>query len=287
MKIGIATMEKIENRLENSVGSSRIRGRWLAKYWSRVEGYEVEEYQVGRKYDVMIFQKAYWHEMMEEFKGIKIFDLCDPDWLDPRPVIESMELCDAMVTSTEPLAEYLRKFIKDKLVLCIPDRVDLEEHEPRGVHEGVAKKIVWFGYGQNNHYLINTFDFLIDKGLELTTISNVPCQIPMGFDKLKVNFIEYNYRSIHEELKRFDFVLLPQTGSDLRGKYKSNNKVLTSWALGLPVAQLPEDLDRFMVDKNRNIERELRLKEIKERWDIRISVQEYIKVINDVITSKK
>lgn len=104
MKIAFATMEKIENRPVNSVGSSRIRARWLCDFWP-----EAQEYHVGEKYDVIIFQKAYWQEMMVKFDGIKIFDLCDPDWLIPRPVVESAQLCDAVVTSTQALADYLKK----------------------------------------------------------------------------------------------------------------------------------------------------------------------------------
>src|SRR3990167_32993 len=100
--VAFATMEKIDNRPYNSIGSSRIRARWLINHWD-----EAEEYQVGGKYNVMIFQKAYWQEMLESFTGKKIFDLCDPDWLVPRPVIESIEYCDAAVTSTETLAEFL------------------------------------------------------------------------------------------------------------------------------------------------------------------------------------
>ena len=70
---GVISMEKHENRQPNSVGSSRIRARWLWKYWN-----ELEEFQIGKRYDFIIFQKSYWKRMLENFKGIKIFDLCDP-----------------------------------------------------------------------------------------------------------------------------------------------------------------------------------------------------------------
>ena len=72
MKIGICTMEKFDNRVVNSVGSSRIRVRWLLKYWP-----EAEEYIIGKEYDVLIFQKVYWKPMMQSFEGIKILDICE------------------------------------------------------------------------------------------------------------------------------------------------------------------------------------------------------------------
>lgn len=69
----IITMEYLENRPLNSVGSSRIRGRWLAENWD-----ECSLYTTGKKYDFLIFQKAYWDTMLQNFNGLKIFDLCDP-----------------------------------------------------------------------------------------------------------------------------------------------------------------------------------------------------------------
>ena len=35
-------------------GSSRIRCEWVVKHWK-----EAEEYQIGKNYDVIIFQKIY------------------------------------------------------------------------------------------------------------------------------------------------------------------------------------------------------------------------------------
>lgn len=274
MKVAFATMEKIENRPLNAVGSSRIRARWLINYWPHAE-----EYKVGKPYDVMIFQKAYWKEMLEQFDGIKIFDICDPDWLEPRPVIESVDLCDACVTSTEALAEYIRKFT-NKPVICIPDRVDFRLHDPRGKHEGRAEKIGWFGYSQNQHYLNQTLDFLIEKNLELVSISNAPLSLPYGYEgRVKVTNIHYNFETVNEELKKCDMALLPETGQDLKGKFKSNNKLTTAWALGLPVVQTADDLDRFMDAEERNKEMSEKLAFARENYDVRLSVKEYQNLI--------
>lgn len=281
MRVAFSTMEKIENRPVNSVGSSRIRARWLCNFWD-----QAQEYHVGEKYDVMIFQKAYWHEMLSKFEGIKIFDICDPDWLIPRPVVESAIMCDAVVTSTEALAEYLRKFIKDRPVICIPDRVNLDEHNPRGPHEGRARSVVWFGYQHNAHYLEKTYQFLIDKGLSLTVVADKPIDVPKQYEKLQLINIKYNYDTIHEELKKHDMVLLPNTSNDLKGEYKSNNKTLTAWALGMPVVSEPEDLDRFMDADSRNAERERVLKLIKEQWDVKLSVKEYQDLIEQIKKTK-
>lgn len=281
MKVGFVTFEKAANREFNSIGSSRIRARWVAKYWPDADG----EWIIGKEYDVLIFQKVYWDEMMESFRGIKILDLCDPDWLERKDVMKYINMADACTTSTEALAEYIRKFfLPDKLIRCIPDRVDLEEHQTiKQSHEGIAKSAVWFGYSHNARYLEKTFDLLIQKGISLTTICDQRLILPSAFNALKIDFIKYKYEIIHQELIKHDFVLLPETAEqDLRGRYKSNNKVLTAWALGMPVVQVPDDLERFSDPTERKKEAELRLKEVKEKWDCKLSVKEYQDLIAEI-----
>jgi len=276
--IGIITMEKVENREFNSVGSSRIRARWLLPYWE-----EAEEYHIGRKYDVLIFQKAYYKKMLQDFQGIKIFDICDPDWLEPKPVFETISYCNAVVCATETLAEYIKKFVKNKPIIIIPDRVNLDEVKIiHPEHKEKAKTCVWFGYSSNLIYVERTFDFLASMGLSLTIISETTMALPQT--KLDYKFIKYRFNLINEEVVKYDFVIMPDTSPDTldlngRLKYKSNNKTIQSWAWGMPVAYNPKDIERFMSGEEREKERLLRLKEVKEKWDVRLSVKEYKELI--------
>ena len=96
MKIGIYTFEQFESRQRNSVGSSRIRGQWLVNHWP-----EAELFKIAKKYDIVIYQKAYFLEHAKLFDGIKILDMCDPDWLEHKPVKQMIDLCDAVTTSSE------------------------------------------------------------------------------------------------------------------------------------------------------------------------------------------
>ncbi len=280
-KVGIITMEKADNRVKNSVGSSRIRARWLLPYWK-----EAEEYQIGKSYYILIYQKVYWEEMMENFKGIQIMDLCDPDWLEGRDVFKYIDMADVVVTSTQALAEYIKKLRPNKKVVCIPDRVDIGKHQSKRHHSGVAKKAVWFGYSGNAKYLERTFDHLIERGLELTIISDKPYEASLAHQTLRLKNIKYEYPKVHEDIIENDMVIMPEP-SDERGKYKSNNKIITAWALGMPVAQTPEDLDRYEDEKERNKEALLRLEEIEKEWDVKISVEEYRQLIGDIITIKE
>lgn len=275
-------MEKFDNRVKDSVGSSRIRGRWLIKYWS-----DAEEYVIGKEYDVIIFQKVYWENMAKEFKGIKILDICDPDWLEGKPVLEYTDSMDAIVTSTKPLADYMKKFRLKSNIICIPDRVDLSEHNKKTKHEGRASKIVWFGFSQNIHYIYKTFPDIIKKNLELTVISDQPFNPPLQYQSLKVVNIPYSYPNVHREIIKSDMVLMPETTDDLRGGFKSNNKTLTAWALGMPVVKVPEDLDRFMDENERQKEADLRYKEVVEKWNVTQSVVEYRQLIEGIIYEKQ
>lgn len=276
---GICTMEKFDNRLKNSVGSSRIRMRWMLPFWK-----EAEEYVIGKNYNVMIFQKVYWENMKREFKGIKILDICDPDWLEKKPVFKFVDLCDATVTSTPALAEYIRKIRPDAIVKCIPDRVLLSQAVPKKqTHLGKIKKLVWFGFHHNTHYLVDTFDELIRNNVELTVISQQPFEPTLAYKgKIKIHNVPYNQDSLNQELIKADAVIMPPPRGDLKSKYKSNNKVLHAWSLGLPVIVTANDLDRLMNEEERQKEAVLRLKEIEEKGNIEISVKEYKELIETI-----
>jgi len=282
--VGICTMEKFDNRLPNSVGSSRIRMRWLLPYWE-----EAEEYIIGKKYEAMIFQKVYWAEMMDAFQGVKILDLCDPDWLEGRPVFEFVDRVDAVTTSTEALADYIRKLRPQKKhILCIPDRVYMPEAEPVKQEYGdKLRTVVWFGYSHNAHYLFNTLDEIIARGLELVCVADQPIEPPMSYrNQIRITNVAYSYATANKEMIKYDAVLMPQPTGDERGKYKSNNKTLQAWALGMPVIKVPDDIDKFMTMEARKEEGQQRRKEIEEKWDVKYSVSEYQELIKQIKIEK-
>lgn len=275
MKIGMLDMEVFNNRGLNTVGSSRIRGRWMRKYCP-----EIVEFKNGSHYDAVIFQKAYYFEYMRQFKGIKIFDICDPDWMEGRPITEVCELCDAITVPTQALKDFICQ-VTDKPILVIPDRIDPEEHIPvKPTHEGKARSVVWFGYSTNQIVLDQCVEALKGMGLSLVVISDRP------YRQADVN-IKYDYNTINEELIKHDIVLMPDYKTDRRHKFKSSNKTLTSWSLKMPVASTPEDLIRFMDPDERNKECEKRYNEVMTNHHVRLSGPEYLDLINKLIEEKK
>ena len=49
-KIGVSTMERFDNRRSQSVGSSRIRARWLLHYWPEAEEYKINYTRMGEPF---------------------------------------------------------------------------------------------------------------------------------------------------------------------------------------------------------------------------------------------
>ena len=276
-------MESYEHRQKGQVGSSRIRGEWLLNHWP-----EAEAYKIGQKYDAVIFQKAYWPEWLRSFQGIKIFDICDPDWIDGKPVKECFELCDYVTTSTEALAEFIRT-ITDKPVECIPDRIDIGEHTGKKEHNGRAKRAVWFGYHHNQKTIDQCLSTLQRLGLDLTVISDMPYYPEsrvQGVDddwiKDHVVNIKYDYATICQDLIQGGDMLINPRLEEGRFKFKSNNKSVTAWALALPVAQDADDMERFMDEGERSKEAVEKLREVAEKYDVRQSVARYNAIIASI-----
>lgn len=275
MKIAMLTMEQHDNRRLNTVGSSRIRGRWMMKYTP-----EIVPFKNGEDYDAVIYQKAYYREHMDAFKGVKIFDICDPDWLDGRPITEVAERVDAFTCPTQALHDFLSQ-ITDKPVLVIPDRIDPEEHTPvKEKHYGKARSVVWFGYSSNQIVLDKAIVFLQGQMLQLVVISD------RNYSQADVN-VKYDYKTINEELIKHDMVLMPDFKSNYRHSFKSPNKTLTSWALKMPVAVGPEDIMRFMDADERNKEAEMRYNEIMTQHHVKQSGPQYIQLVEQILKQRE
>ena len=274
MKIAMLTMEKFDNRRENSVGSSRIRGKWMMKYCP-----QITEFKNGFDYDAVIYQKAYYQEHMKRFQGVKIFDLCDPDWLEPRPITETAEHVDAFTVTTDKIKDFLTQ-ITPKPVVVIPDRIDPEEHTPtKQEHFGKIRSVVWFGYSSNQVVLDQVVNILQNYQISLVVISE------RNYPQADVN-IPYDYKTVHEEIIKHDAVLMPIFIKNLRHSYKSDNKILTSWALKMPVIREPQDIERLMNPAVRNAEAEKHYQYVKDEYHVKHSGPEYVNLIEQLMREK-
>lgn len=260
----------------DQTGSARIRSQNLITYEP-----EWEEFVTGKKYDAVIFQKYYWHDYAKLYDGIKILDICDPDWLSgvaSVDIVRFLEYMDGIVANTQATAEYILK-ICDKPVIVIPDRHDIAQFKQEKIHKGIAKSVIWFGYAHNAHVLKPYVSKLQDLGLELTIMSNEFKSVASyGSTEYKDHEHYVNWpktlTEVNEELIRHDFVLLPSSRK-IQDQYKSNNKSTHAWALGLPVAQWGDDIERFMDAEQRNKEKAEKMLQTRKDYDCILSCKEY------------
>lgn len=286
MHVGFLLFEQFNGKL--NIGSSRIRGHALIKHWQdepHALQSTAESYRMGRKYDVLIYQKVYWIEHAKDFPGIKILDICDADFLHWGHRVKQMaDLCQAVTTSTEALAEYMRK-LTDRPVFYIPDRVDLDEiGELKKDHKGKgeAKTAAWFGYSENYPMLDMAVNSLVRNGFtDLLVIADRrhPYQLPPSArHKLTLTNMPWTPETVLRDLLQADIIINPKLYTG-KWKYKSNNKTLTGWALGLPVAHIEQEIKAFLPESARIAEGDNRYREIREQWNVLQSVKELKELI--------
>ena len=236
-----------------------------------------EKWVHGKKYDNLIFQKAYWLQMMQHFKEPKILDLCDPDWIQFRVNIRELgEHVHAITCSSDELTQLLRIYFPDKIVEHVPDRLDLKTFPlPRKTHHGKARKAVWFGYIYNAHETLpQLLPAIKETGLQLCIIADRPYSEKDGILELNPEFIPYDQSKVYGQIKEADILLNPRSDKAFY-KYKSNNKSLIGWQLGLPVAVTNEDVIRLMNPDERNREVAIMKPVVEKEYPIEKTAEQY------------
>jgi len=270
--------------LPRTSASPRIRARWVARYWDDADVYDGT--QALADYDVFIFQKAYLtkgpRQIAARYRDVgklMLFDCCDPEFEDPLKLDRLMGMLDFMaacVVPTEALAEWFARWLPTYI---IPDRLDLALHEPKtGDEDPLVQKgpgVLWFG-GSQNYAALETMREMIDGlGIQLVTLSDKPH--PAGYEWIRWESVE----QANDVIRRADIVVNPQPDWGLF-RYKSNNKTVTAWACGVPVAHDEDEL-RFLLplreDQRFELGRSYRFR-AEDKYDCRQSAEEWRQVID-------
>jgi len=282
MNVSFLTFERYHGRAKGTIGSSQIRARWLVEKWD-----EAKLWTVGQKFDALILQKVYWEQMINDFKGVKILDLCDPDWLNGDvEIVDVMKRVDHVTTSTEGLAKYLGQMTKTPITV-VPDRLNMDYFTEQREHTERARNVVWFGYYHNAKQVLNAplLQSLKMRGLGLTVVSNAD-YLPANDMGVNIQNINWTPENAYMDIKSGDFAINPP--SMTRGfRFKSNNKTLIAWALGLPVANTADEMDKFINPDERNKEVKIRMEEIKKDWTVEKSIEQYKQILCKVEQTKK
>lgn len=281
MKTGLLTFEQFHGK--KGMGSSRIRGHWIIKNWEKAgpDIGTIELFKQGGKYDCVIYQKAYFVEHAKNFKGIKILDLCDPDWLHWGYRLKEMLVeVDAVTTSTVEIAKFVSN-MTDKPIAVIFDRIDLELLPERVSHTKPIEKVLWYGYSDNFPMVDAAAPAVKKFNLEFIVLSNNVYLASSSLD-LKHTNLPWSEHYL-SDIQKGDVVINPRLTKG-KWKYKSENKTTLAWALGIPVAHNEEELKALiaLTPEERELESiRLREKAFKE-FDIKLSVAEYKELIGEI-----
>lgn len=286
MKTGILLFEQMHGKKE--VGSSRIRGHWVLKHWDAAPDSigPAELYRFGGRYEAVIYQKAYFVDHARQFPGVKVFDLCDPDWLDwGCRLVEMLQHCDAVTASSEALAESIRGFTKLP-VYFVPDGVELDQLPPPVEHVGPTQTVVWFGYQQNFPILDAAVPALIRRGLELVVVSDGVYVPKANMAALKLRNLPFSQANYLRDVQQGQVCLNPRWGNG-KWKYKSDNKTSIARALGLPVAHDEDELAKLMTEEERKAASAEGLAWVREHRDVRQSAAAYQRIIREAADKKQ
>src|SRR5262249_3633489 len=161
------------------------------------------------------------------------------------PIREMADACDAITTSSEALAGFVRNYTS-RPVVWIPDRLDLAAFPERKQHtEGRTETAAWFGYSANFPMLDAALPALLEPGIRRLIVvahSAEPYSLPKRAET-GIELINYPWElsTVNHHLLEADIVINWRATYG-RWRYKSNNKTVTSWAMGLPVAHCADEL---------------------------------------------
>jgi hypothetical protein len=245
---------------------------------------EFEIWKHGHKYESLIFQKVYWIDMMKRFDGPKILDLCDPDWINTGTnLVEAGSRADAITCSSSSLTDLVRKYFPGKLIYHVPDRLNFKIFpSPKKDQPEKVENVVWYGFIHNAHEMLSHFGAAIKKlKLKLTVISDKPYSKQDIIQELKPAFIQYDKNTIYATLQQYDMILNPASGRAVY-KYKSNNKSIIGWKLGVPVAETENELERLLDLNEREKEVHAKHKLVLDEYNVLQSIEQYKEIIDKI-----
>jgi glycosyltransferase involved in cell wall biosynthesis len=218
------------------------------------------------------------------------WDVCDPAWWwEPKGSKEIARKMDGIVASSHALANDFIDFSGlPRKVNVIPDRIDLDHYPIRRVHVcHNPVRMIWFGASQNRISLfagIANLERLVTNGLniELTIFDDSPSENWRMTDKFTVYFTPWDLETENKVIAAHDIAILPPYPGAW-GRVKSNNKVLTAWACGLPASDAQDFkslMDLASVSANRQRDADEGQKLLEKDYDIRKSAKEWVGLID-------
>lgn len=208
-------------QFDEKIGSTRIRIYNLLPYLRKLYSQVFVNADIYSA-DIIIFQKTINYNLLYKAKKLGKFICFDIDDLIPK-MYTMIKYVDLVIVSTEYLKQELLKYNSN--IIVIPNSLDIEKYEiPLKQYYNFEKpNIGWFGW-HNNSYILD--------------ILNIRNLVTVLSDQSNT---KYNVQTIDEDLKLFDFIIIPQEKNP-NTLSKTNCRFLKAIYLGIPtfISDMPE-----------------------------------------------
>ncbi len=229
------------------MASTRIRVYDVILHFSHDKDFYLELYRPWRKYDIVVFQKAFqpWHIALAKRlkqKGTKIVLDLNTTVFTTNPTVQNfINLTDYLLVSSPYLFQEAQKTFPHHPVTLIEEHVpNLAFAQEKDVHP-IPSTLVYAGYALKaaevlniKHVLQNFREnhdfsllFLCEKDPKIT-IPGVECR-----------FIKYRQEKIYTQLLLGDIFIAPRDLTDTKNLGHSFTKIGIPMAVGLPVIASP------------------------------------------------
>lgn len=303
-KIGFVTYQN-DPEVKDEVASTRIRITWALPYMPTA--IVSEDFEELKTCDVVVFQTRIqtkdW-QMAAKLRdlGVKIiFDFTDPHWIkeyDPdaiHPVFYKIaELSHCVTLPTEGIEKTFNAAFPFVRTEIVKDRLDLNLYNKIKEHKDTKEfKILWHGsYG--NICSIDLARADLEKlGLEykikLICVYDKSTKYSVKpFKNIEVEVREWSNQKVIDSLLESDLSINPKY--DNWKSYKSNNKTITAWALGIPCIErnFYAELKKYCQSSTlRNVIGQSLRQHVVKEYDVKETSKEWYDIANMLLSDNK
>ena len=251
----------IEDISKSQLASIRMRSGLVAKYASDIQIEFSSGDHVDQKADVIVVGKIggdchngrddLWLKYLTKARKqskIIVIDYTDNHLAfinTPMGVFYKniLPIIDKAIVPSSRMSVLLSQFFQKEITI-IEDPLEIESISPKIPTHKNKIPFLWFGHSTNITYLIKYLQnhLLCDIGIRLTVLTNTQGIELLSTQKInlpstiELDISEWTLQNMINAAKQNDACLIPSDLNDLRKSGVSSNRLITAFALGLPVS---------------------------------------------------